>query len=103
MEFGKNGGAMKFDEDGGALALYGQIINDLIRDGMVPPYQMAALTDNGAVLAGRWEGQGTELTFHETARYVPPDGMGERSHILFVDAKGEPHVTIVVNGIVSSK
>ena len=88
MEFGEGAG-------GGMLAVYGQIINDLVSEGMVPPYQMAVLTDSGALIAGRWIGDAPTLTFHETARFTPPEGMGEMVNILFVDARGEPYVTRV--------
>jgi len=90
MEFGEGA-------DGGMLAVYGQIIDVLAGAGMVPPYQMAALADNGALIAGCWAAgeSGDELTFHETVRYIPPEGMGERVNILFVDARGEPYVARV--------
>lgn len=88
MEFGEGAG-------GGMLALYGQIVNKLVSDGMVPPYQMAAVADNGALIAGCWSGDGLTLTFHETARYTPDQGLGERVNILFVDATGEPYVSRV--------
>ena len=87
---------MEFGEDAGMLAVYGQIVNDLVGRGMVPPYQMAAVTDNGALIGGCWSGDASALTFHETARYTPPEGVGERVAILFVDATGEPFVTCVI-------